>query len=166
MSMLSVLKREAKNTGAVALYLFICLGLLTNHSKLVLATYQIDSYPLLTTVLGTVALAKVVVLLDLTPLAMRLETRFPVWLATLYKTLFYCAVSAPVLILERIWHFHEEAGLWGRATELTWEHADHYRVLAKVLIVGFIFGCYHLYHGIDRRLGKGQVSHMILNRAG
>ncbi|HEX8750774.1 MAG TPA: hypothetical protein VF732_06635 [Nitrospira sp.] len=166
MSMLSVLKREAKNTGAVALYLFICLGFFTTLGKLVLATYQIEYYPLLPTVIGTVALAKVVVLLDLTPLAMRLETKYPVWLATLYKTLFYCAVSAPVLILERIWHFREEAGSWGGAIDLTWEHADHHRVLAKVLIVGSIFACYHLYHGIDHRLGKGQLWHMILSRAG
>jgi len=157
MSMLSVLKREAKNTGAVALYLFICLGFFTTLGKLVLATYQIEYYPLLPTVIGTVALAKVVVLLDLTPLAMRLETRFPVWLATLYKTLFYCAVSAPVLILERIWHFHEEAGSWGGAIDLTWEHADHHLVLAKVLIVSYIFACNHLYHEIDHRLRKGHI---------
>src|SRR5215471_14448852 len=97
MSKLSVLKREAKNTGAVALYLFICLGFFTTLGKLVLATYQIEYYPLLPTVIGTVALAKVVVLLDLTPLAMRLETRFPVWLATLYKTLFYCSIVRSAL---------------------------------------------------------------------
>ena len=166
MSMLSVLKREARNTGAVALYLFICLGFFTILGKLMLATYQIEYYPLLPTVIGTLALAKVVVLLDLTPVAMRLETRHPIWVATLYKTLFYCAVSAPVLILERVWHFHKEAGSWGAAIGLTWEHADRNRILAKVLIVGFVFGCYHLYHGLDRRLGKGQLRHMILGRAG
>ena len=166
MSMLSVLKREARNTGAVALYLFICLGFFTILGKLMLATYQIEYYPLLPTVIGTLALAKVVVLLDLTPLAMRLETRHPIWVATLYKTLFYCAVSVPVLILERVWHFHGEAGSWREAIGLTWEHADQNRILAKVLIVGFVFGCYHLYHGLDRRLGKGQLRHMILSRAG
>ena len=86
-------------------------------------------------------------------------------MATLYKTLFYCAVSAPVLILERVWHFHREAGSWREAVEQTWAHADQHRVLAKVLIVGLIFGCYHLYHGIDRRLGKGQLWRMILGRS-
>ena len=166
MSMLSVLKREARNTGAVALYLFICLGFFTILGKLVLAAYQIEYYPLLPTVIATLALAKVVVLLDLTPVAMRLETRHPIWVATLYKTLLYCAVSVPVLILERVWHFHGEAGSWREAIGLTWEHADQNRILAKVLIVGFVFGCYHLYHGLDRRLGKGQLRHMILSRAG
>ena len=166
MSTLSVLKREARHTGVVALYLFISFGFFTVLGKLVLATYQIEYYPLLPTVIATLALAKVVVLLDITPVAMRLETRHPLWVATFYKTLFYCVVSAPILILERIWHFHEEAGSWGGAIHLTWEHADQHRILAKILIVGFVFGCYHLYHGIDHRLGKGQLGHMIFSRAG
>ena len=97
-------------TGGVALYLFICLGFFTALGKLVLATYQIEYYPLLPTVIGTLALAKVVVLLDMTPVTLRLETTHPIWMATLYKTLFYCAVSAPVGILERVWHPRREAG--------------------------------------------------------
>src|SRR5215467_11629915 len=164
MSTLSVLKREARHTGVVALYLFISFGFFTVLGKLVLATYQIEYYPLLPTVIATVALAKVVVVLDLTPVAKRLETSYPIWMATLYKTLFYCAISAPVLILERVWHFHEEAGSWGGAIDLTWEHADKNRVLAKVLIVGIVFAFYHFYHGIDRRLGEGQLWRMILSR--
>src|SRR5215471_10183096 len=97
MSKLSVLKREARNTGSVALYLFLCLGFFTTLGKLVLATYQIEYYPLLPTVIGTLALAKVVVLLDLTPLAMRLEGRHPIWVATLYKTLFCCSIVRSAL---------------------------------------------------------------------
>lgn len=164
MSGLSVLKREAWNTGAVALYLFISLGFFTTLGKLVLATYQIEYYPLLPTVVGTLALAKVVVLLDMTPVAMRLELGHPIWVATLYKTLFYCAVSTPVLILERIWHFHREAGSWREAIEQTWSHADQNRVIAKILIVGIVFAFYHFYHAIDRRLGEGQLWRMIRSR--
>ena len=164
MSPLSMLKREAWNTGAVALYLFICLGFFTTLGKLVLATYQIEYYPLLPTVVGTLALAKVVVLLDMTPVAMRLETGHPIWVATVYKTLFYCAVSTPVLILERVWHFHREAGSWREAIEQTWSHADQNRVIAKILIVGIVFAFYHFYHGIDRRLGEGQLWRMIRSR--
>ena len=83
--MLSVLKREAWRTGGVALYLFLCLGFFTTLGKLLLATYQIEYYPLLPTVIGTLALAKVVVLLDMTPVALHLETRHPIWMATLLQ---------------------------------------------------------------------------------
>jgi len=48
-------------------------------------------------VIFALALAKVIVLLDLTSIATHLDTRYPIWVAALYKTLFYCAVSAPVL---------------------------------------------------------------------
>jgi hypothetical protein len=164
MSVLSVAKREAWRTGGVALYLFLGFGFFTTLGKLVLATYQIEYYPLLPALIATLALAKVVVLLDMTSFAVRFEARHPIWLATLYKTLFYCAVSAPVLILERVWHFQRDAGSWRAAVEQAWTEADHNRVVAKILIVGIVFGFYHLYHGIDRRLGQGQLWRIILSR--
>ena len=49
----------------------------------------------------------------MTPIATHLDTRHPIWVATLFKTLFYCAVSAPVLFAERAWHFYRETGVLG-----------------------------------------------------
>ncbi|WP_447987461.1 hypothetical protein [Nitrospira sp. Nam74] len=164
MGMLSVVKREAWHTGGVALYLLLSFGIFTTLAKLLLATYHIEYSALVPTVIATLALAKVVVLLDMTPIAIRLDTRYPIWMATLFKTLFYCAVSAPVLIAERIWHVHKETGAVGEAVVEAWSQADRNRVLAKVVVVGLVFGCYHLYQGVDRRLGKGQLRRMILSR--
>ena len=47
----------------------------------------------------------------------------------------------------------------------TWKNPDPNRVLGKGIIVDLVFGCPHLYHGIDRRLGEGQLWPMILSRA-
>jgi len=162
--MLSVLKREARHTGVVALYLLFCFGIFTTLTKLLLASHQIEFSALVPTVIIALALAKVVVLLDLTPVASHLDTRHPIWAATLYKTLFYCAVSAPVLIAERVWHAYRETGAFGEAVLETWKHTDPNVVLAKVIIVGLVFACYHLYQGIDRRLGQGQLRRIILSR--
>ena len=164
MSMLSVVKREARHTGVVALYLLLCFGIFTTLNKLFLATYEIEASALMPAVIGALALAKVVVLLDLTPIATHLDTRHPIWVATLYKTLFYCAASAPVLFAERVWHFYRETGAFGEGIVEAWKHMDPNRVLAKVIIVGLVFGCYHLYHGIDRRLGQNTLRRMILSR--
>jgi len=164
MGMLSVVKREARHTGVVALYLFFCFGVFTTLNKLFLATYEIEASALVPAVIAALALAKVVVLLDLTPIATRLDTRHPIWVATLYKTLFYCAVSAPVLFAERVWHFYRETGTLGEGVVEAWKHMDPNRVLAKVIIVGLVFACYHLYHGIDHRLGEGKLWRMILSR--
>ena len=162
--MLSVVKREARHTAGVALYLFFCFVIFTTLNKLFLATYQIEFSALVPALIGALALAKVVVLLDITPLAAYLDTRHPIWAATFYKTLFYCTVSAPVLFAERVWHFYRETGTIGEGVVEAWNHMDPNRVLAKVIVVGIVFGCYHLYHGIDRRLGEGKLRHMILSR--
>ena len=164
MSMLAVLKREARHTAGVALYLFFCFAIFTTLNKLLLATYQIEFAAIVPALIGALALAKVVVLLDMTSIATRLESRHPIWVATLYKTLFYCAVSAPVLFAERVWHFYRETGTIGEGIVEAWNHMDQNRVWAKVIIVGLVFGCYHLYHGIDRRLGAGKLRDMILSR--
>ena len=164
MGMRSVVKREIRHTAGVALYLLFCFGIFSTLNKLFLATYQIEASALVPAVIGALALAKVVVLLDMTPIATHLDTRHPIWLATLFKTLFYCAVSAPVLFAERAWHFYRETGALGEGIVEAWKHMDPNRVLAKVIIVGVVFGCYHLYHGIDRRLGQNTLRRMILSR--
>jgi hypothetical protein len=164
MGMLSVVKREARHTGAVALYLFVCFVIFTTLKKLFLAVHQIEFSPLVPAVIGALALAKVVVLLDLTPVATRLDTRYSIWLAALYKTLFYCAVSAPVLFAERVWHAYEDTGALGEAVLEAWNRIDQNVLLAKVIVVGLVFACYHLYHGIDRRLGQDKLWQMLVSR--
>jgi len=162
--MLSRLKHEVLHVGGVSLYLLFCFGIFATLKKLFLATYQIEFSALVPTVLGALALAKVVALLDMTPVSTRLDTENPIWVATLYKTLFYCGVSAPVLFAERAWHAYRETGALGEAVEEAWTHTDRNVVLAKVIIVGLVFACYHLYRGIDRRLGQGVLRRMIFSR--
>ena len=164
MGMLSVVKREARHTGAVALYLFVCFLIFTTLKKLFLAVHQIEFSPLVPAVIGALALAKVVVLLDLTPVATRLDIRYPTWLAALYKTLFYCAASAPVLFAERVWHAYGETGALGEAVLEAWNRTDRNVLLAKVIIVGLVFACYHLYQGIDRRLGQDKLWQILVSR--
>jgi len=164
MGMLSVVKREFLHVGGVALYLLLGLGIFTTLKKLVLASHQIEFSALVPTVIGAFALAKVVVLLDMTPVATRLDTSQPIWVATLCKTLFYCAVSAPILFAERIWHAYRDTGTLGDAVLEAWAQVDLNVSLARVITVGLVFGGYHLYHGIDRRLGHDKLWRMIFSR--
>jgi len=164
MGILSVVKREALHTGVVALYLLFCFGMFATLKKLFLATYQIEFSALVPAVIGALALAKVVVVLDMTSVATRLDTENPIWVATLYKTLFYCGVSAPVLFAERAWHAYRETGALGEAVLEAWTNTDRNIVLARVIVVGLVFACYHLYRGIDRRLGQGVLRRMIFSR--
>ena len=144
MGMLSAVKHEARHIGGVTLYLLFCFGVASTLNKLFLAVHQIEFSALLPTVIGALALAKVVVVLD--------------------KTLFYCAVAAPVLFAERVWHFYRETGVLGEGVREAWTHMDPHPVSAKVIIVGLVFAGYHLYQGIDRRLGQGKLRRVIFSR--
>jgi hypothetical protein len=163
MGMLSAVKREARHVAGVTLYLLFCFGIFSTLKKLFLATYDIEYFALLPTVIAALSLAKVIVILDGVPVVTRLDTGHPIWLATLYKTLFYCAVSAPVLFSERVWHAYRETGALGEAVPEAWTHMDYNLVVAKVIIVGLVFACYHLYRGVDRRLGQDTLRHMIFS---
>lgn len=79
--MLLTVKREARHVGCVTLYLLFCCSVFSMLKKLTLATYQIEWSALLPTVTGTLALAKVVVVLDHIPVASRIDARHPIWLA-------------------------------------------------------------------------------------
>ena len=164
MGMLSMVKHEAKHIGGVTLYLLFCFGVAMTLNKLFLAVHQIEVSALLPAVIAALALAKVVVVLDKIPFVTRLEARHPIWMAVLYKTLFYCAVAAPVLFAERVWHFYRESGVLGEAVREGWTHMNPNVVAAKVIVVGLVFAGYHLYHGIDRRLGQGKLWRMIFSR--
>ena len=93
-------------------------------------------------------------------------TQSPLCIAdcSLYKTLLYCAVSAPVLFAERVWDAYRETGAFGEAVLEAWTHTDRNVVWAKVIIIGLVVACYHLYQGIDRRLGQDKLWRMILSR--
>lgn len=164
MGMLSLVKREVRHIGGLTLYLLFCFGIFVTLKKLILATYQIEFSALMPTVIGALALAKVVVLLDKTPVATYLDTSHPLWLARLYKTLFYCAVSALVLFADRVWHAYGETGALSEALLEAWTRMDRNVVLARVITVGLVFACYHFYQGIERRLGQEKLRSMILSR--
>ena len=157
MGMLSVRKREFRHTGGDALYLFMCFSIFATLNTAVPGT---SSDRGLSPRAGCA--------LHPCPrkgcCASRLDvphhpSRCPTsnfLVTTLYKTLIYCAFSAPILFAERAWDFYEKPGPSAKPFVQAWEQMDRNRVWAKFIILGLVYGCYHHYHGIDRRLGEGK----------
>jgi hypothetical protein len=52
----------------------------------------------------------------------------------------------------------------GEAVQEAWTRIDHNVMWAKVIVVGLVFAGYHLYQGLDRRLGQDTLRRMILSR--
>jgi len=161
MDVLSVLKNELKEMGWVALYFFFCFVVLLTLKKLFLADYQVEVNAVSAAALSALITAKIVIVLDATHAGSRFDASFPLGLAALYKTLVYILATFVVLFLEKLIEAYWEIGTLGQAVSDVWEHRNRNIMLAKVLCVGLTFLGYHLYAGLDRRLGEGTLRRLV-----
>ncbi|MDR4495433.1 MAG: hypothetical protein AB7P17_10075 [Nitrospirales bacterium] len=163
MEMLSRVKHEAKEVGLVTLYFFFCFGIILILKKLMLASYEIEFYALSSAVVSALIVGKVVVVLDTTRAGTKLDASHSLGVAALYKTMVYSGFTFLVLSAEKIFHAYRESHTMGEAIMNVWTHHDRNIMLAKVICIGVAFMGYHLYRGIDRRLGKGTLKRIIFN---
>lgn len=164
MGMLSVLKHEVRQVGMVILYFLFCFGVVLTLKKLMLAAYQIEFYALSSAVVGALVIGKVVVVLDKTRAGTRFDASLPLGLAALYKSMVYALVTFVVLFLEKLFHAYRESGTVGQAVMEVWAHRDRNVILAKVILIGLAFAAYHIYAGLDRRLGEGTLRRLVMSR--
>lgn len=162
--MLEKIKQEVKEVGLVTLYFLLCFGFILTLKKLLLASYDIEFYALSSAVIGALVVGKVVVVLDKTRAGTRFDRRYSLGVAALYKTVIYSLCTALVLAGEKFFHAYRESPMLGEALMTVWMHQDRYIIFAKVLCIGLAFLGYHLYSGIDRRLGEGRLKNMVCER--
>jgi hypothetical protein len=156
--------RELKTVGLVTLYFLFCFGIILTLKKLFLADYQIQFYALSVAVVSALIAAKVVVTLDHTRAGTRFDGSHALAVAVAYKTVVYGAVGFGVLLAETLFHAYRAAGGLGPALIDVWAHRDRNVILAKVICVALTFAGYHLYSGIDRRLGEGTLRRIVTTR--
>ena len=164
MSWRTAAKHELRDVGLVTLYFLFCFGLILSLKKLFLAQYHIESYGLSVVVVSALVAAKVVVIMDKTPVGTRFAADQRPVLAALYKTLIYAAVAFLLIFGEQVFHAYRELGALGRALSEIWAHRDRDVMLAKVICVGVTFAAYHLFVETDRRLGEGTLRRVIWSR--
>jgi len=164
MKLLSTVKHEVKEVGLVTLYFFFCFGIILTLKKLMLAAYEIEFYALSSAVIGALIVAKVVVVLDHTRAGTKLDANHSLGVAALYKTTVYCFFTFLVLLAEKMFHAYRENGILSEAFMEVWAQRDRNVIFAKVLCIGLAFMGYHLYKGIDRRLGEGALKRMVFDR--
>lgn len=164
MSRLSALKHELKEIAWVTLYFFFCFGVLLTLKKLLLAEYQVEVSTVSTAAISALIVAKIVIVLDKTPAGKRFDARLSIGWAALYKTLVYLFATFLVLFFEKLFHAYREHGMLGQAFEAVWRHKDWNLIQVKLLCIGLAFFVYHLYAGLDRRLGEGKLRRAVLER--
>ncbi len=164
MKLLTMLKHEIKEIGLVSLYFFFCFGVMLTLKKLFLADYRIEVHVLSMAAISALIAAKIVIILDKTHAGSRFDASHSLGLAALYKTLVYILATFILLFLEKLFHAYRESGMLTQAILDVWEHRDRNIIFAKVLCVGLAFFVYHLYTGLDRRLGEGTLHRLITAR--
>lgn len=162
MKVLAALKHEIKEVGLVSLYFFLCFSVILIIKKLLLADYHIETQVLSTAAISALIAAKIVIVLDKTHAGTRFDANYSLLTAALYKTLIYVLATFVVLFLEKLFHAYRETDVMTEAILKVWEQRDRNIMLAKVLCVGLSFFAYHLFAGIDRRLGDGALLRLIM----
>ncbi len=164
MNIITTLKKEIKKIAWVTLYFFLCFSFLLTLKKLMLADYQVEVDAVSTAAISALIAAKIVIILDETPAGKHFDNRLPLVFAALYKTLAYILVTFIVLYLEKLFHAYRESDALSEAISEVWANRNRNIIFAKTLCVGLAFYAYHLYAGLDRRLGKGTLRRLASER--
>jgi hypothetical protein len=160
--MIAWLKREMVEVGLVTLYFLGCFLVAVALTKLVLAEHRIEFRGLTEAVITALVLAKVVVVMDKTRAGTHFDARVPV---AAYKSLLYFAATFGVLFAEKVLRAYREHDALGTAFIAVWTQRDREVILMKSLCIWLALVGYHLYAGVDRRLGKGILWRVMWTRS-
>lgn len=154
MSVLQKLKDEIKALALATFYFGSWIAVLIVLKKLILAEYQIEFHGLSLALVGTLVLAKVVLLLEHVPLGAWTRTR-PVWVNVVLRTLLYALGVAVALVLEKAFDIRHEQGGLGPALFAVFHHPETPHVWANAIcLTGALLG-YNILFVFRRHLGEG-----------
>ena len=156
MKLIGFIIKKLKSIGAVSLFFLISFGLILLLMKLFLAEYSIKLYALSKIVIGSLTAAKVVIIMDKTPIVRKFR-QYPRYVIVLYKTIIYTIAVFVLGILEKILihHIAIETIIQGR-------NLNHF--LAVNLCVAIVFCIYNILAKIDIYMGKGNLRELFFYR--
>ncbi len=144
----------------IAVFFLIGFMLVLLIIKLTLAQYSIESSTVSRAVLGALIAAKVVLLLNRTPLARALKN-YPCVLPVLWRTVFYGVCFIILGLAERaIDQRRDHGGLFGSFHYVA-THTDLHRLLALSIGVSLVFSVYFILSDIADYLGPGVLINLF-----
>lgn len=163
MSIAERIRHEVREIGLVTSFFLVWFLVFLFLKKLILAEYHIDIPILGTAIVGALVVAKVVVILDGTPVATRFRDSWVI-LHVLWRSASYTGFVLVVTIVERLFHAYRETGALRSAVVHLWETRDVHHALAMVIAVGMAFVVFNVASEIDRRLGEHGLRRFLLSR--
>lgn len=161
---LDKVKQEMIEVALITLYFFVCFTVFMVLKKLLLIHYDISFYGWTTTIVGALAMGKVVFLIDKLPMHSWLQTLKPIHEISI-KSLIYTAIVFGVSILEKSVHFYlgqEEA---------SWSHhlfgdGKNALFLANGIYIYFCFVAFYFFQYLDRHIGREVWFNQLMKKRG
>jgi hypothetical protein len=162
MSVQEKLKHELKAIITVTLYFAVWLGIFMGLKVLILNEYQIHFEGLSKVLVGSLILAKVVLILQHVPMGNRIKSR-PVAVDVIVRTLLYAVGTLIVLLLEKGFESRHEQGGFFPALVSIFHNRDMPHVWANAICVTGALLIYNLLAAINGQLGKGELVRTLLS---
>ena len=156
------LKEEIRALTLAGIYFATWIGVLMVLKNLVLAEYRIEFHGLSIVLVGTLVLAKVVLVLEHVPLGAWTRTR-PALLDVVLRTLLYTVGVFVVLLLEKAFEGRHEHGGFGPSLIALFQHAEVPHVWVNTIcMTGALLG-YNMLSVGRRHLGEGALIRLFLS---
>lgn len=160
--LLRKLGEELKTLASVTLYFGCWMATLLTIKDLLLEEYQIPLNRMSMAVVGTLVLAKVVLVLEHVSFGAWVRKR-PAWVDVLLRTVLYALAVLMVLLLEKAFEGrHEYHGFLPSLFAVS-HHADVYHVWVNAICVTGALLSYNLLTVVRRRLGKGGLARLLMS---
>jgi hypothetical protein len=162
MTFVQKLTHEIREVALTTLYFAVWIGVLIVLKTLILAEYRIEFAGFSKIVIGSLILAKVVLVLQHVPLAGLTRSR-PAWIDTLLRTALYSLGVFLVLIVENAYEGRELHGGFGPSFMSLFHEADIPHVWANTIALGGALLVYNCTQVVKLRLGAGGLARLFLS---
>lgn len=152
---------ELRAMALLTLYFGVWIGALAVLKTLILAEYRIEFHGLSLALVGTLVLAKVVLVLENVPFGAWIRAR-PVLIDVILRTVMYACGVFVVLLLEKSFEGRREDGGFLSSMFSLFQGVDGYHVWANVICMSGALLVYNMLSVLRRHLGEGPLIRLFL----
>ena len=154
---------EGKQFLIIFLYFLLCLGLMVNYKRAILADYGINYLDYGYAILEALILSKIILIGHLWRLEKRRFMDKPLIYTTLYSALIFSLLVICFNVIEKViegWLHHKEvAETFHEMLSKGW-----YEMLAKCLFIFVIFIPYFAFRGVGELVGQGKLLELFFHK--
>jgi len=158
------LSRELKAVGIVTAYFLAWFCLIGYLKSLMLAQYNVSYVAAGSALVGSLIIAKVVVILDETRVGDRFSRHVQI-LHVVYKSLVYTFFVALVMVLERLVEGMLDGKALAVATQEIWKKRNGDHILVSIILMTVAFLFYNTFAVVNRALGDAGLAGLLFRRS-